>query len=548
LGLWQFHNTEFNSHFDLVPGGRGDPRMITAALEYVHQALNGLGQIASPAFYYPASHTLGYADTFFTYQVLYHLFRQGNWDIFSSFQMCVLISDLLNYVFCFLLLNRGFRFGVTASAIGAFFFDYNCPKFNQIGHAQLQCLFWLPLLVWCGVVFLRDQKNLTQFKAFLLLSAAAIGLNLQLLTAFYPSWFFLFWTFLFSILLIVNSETRSYFFKLFWKFKLSIRGALLVFLVGFVPFLWLYLPVILKLGGKGYEEVKMMIPGISSFLWMGPRHGWWGWIWNNCQTIRELPVEGEERMGLGLAVEGAWIALSLAALSWIFRGKNPKSFWFQWLIPNDKQKIFFNFFIGAILSTDLFILLGLKFGDFSLWHLVYWLVPGANAIRAVSRYILFLAFPLGVVLSYACERLFKKIGEIKDGFNRWGSILLAASWIVVAVWEQVNLPPYPAFSKSMELQRLEYLSEKLPVSCRLFYVMANPQLPLVPDYSATDLQIDAMLLSAVRGIPTLNGYSGHSPENWGLYKVRSPRYGQYVSDWMTLNDLKEPACQLDIDR
>jgi len=291
-----------------------------------------------------------------------------------------------------------------------------------------------------------------------------------------------------------------------------------------------------------------MIPGISSFIWMGPRHGWWGWIWDSCRTIRELPIEVEERMGLGLAVEAVWIVLSLGAFFWILRDSGGKPLWIEKVFKNSKGAVHFQFLMMAILATDLFILLGLKYGDFSPWHFVYSFFPGASAIRAVSRYVLFLMLPIAVVLSYGCDSFLKKVGGMKDGFQKLGSVLFTFLWIATAVFEQVNLPPYPAFSKSMELQRLEYLSEKLPASCHLFYVTVDPRLPLTPDFSATNIQIDAMLISAVRGIPTLNGYSGHSPENWDLYKVRSPKYRQYVSDWMKLNGLAGPLCRLDIDR
>src|SRR5262249_40463025 len=51
LGLWQFHNVEFYSGFDLVPGGRGDNRLVTALLEYFYHALRGESSFRSPAFY-----------------------------------------------------------------------------------------------------------------------------------------------------------------------------------------------------------------------------------------------------------------------------------------------------------------------------------------------------------------------------------------------------------------------------------------------------------------------------------------------------------------
>lgn len=65
--------------------------------------------------------------------------------------------------------------------------------------------------------------------------------------------------------------------------------------------------------------------------------------------------------------------------------------------------------------------------------------------------------------------------------------------------------------------------------------------------SATDVQIDAMLISAIRGVPTLNGYSGANPPGWGLYKVRSPLYEQYVWDWAKKSGLQAALFQLEID-
>ena len=537
LGMWQFHNTEFYSNFDLVPGGRGDTRLVTALLEYFHQALHGVGKIGSPAFYYPTQGTLGYADVFFSYAVLYDWLREGGNDIFISLQICVFAADALNFLCCFFLLWRGFAFGVAASGLGAFLFAFNAPKFNQIGHVQLQCLFWLPLVLWCLVEVAKKGRSMKPMRVFGLLAIAAFFLNLQLLSSFYDSWFFLFWGFLYIVLAFSIPATRLFLKDLISRHRLPVLGALAVFLFTLIPFFLVYLPVISELGGKSYDEVKMMIPNLWAYLWMGPRHSLWGWFWDSFSGIRSLPVEGEERMGFGLVLSLLWVALTWTAIGVLKKN----------LVKVNKNKIYVPFVSLTILTTSLFILLAFQYlRDFSPWWLVYKIIPGAGSIRAVSRCALVLALPMAIVLAHVCGVLLDKASGEKKPLKKiliGGLTLLAAGFIV---WEQVSLPPVPAFSKSWELNRLEYLSQKLPANSKVFYATVNPGLP----YTATDIQIDSMLLSAVRGIPTLNGYSGQSPANgsWWLFRVRSPKYEEYVRNWINLHQIKECVFRLDIDR
>ncbi|SRR5579871_477375 len=537
LGIWQFHNVEFYSDFDLVPGGRGDNRLVTALLEYFYHALRGEGSFSSPAFYYPAQGTLGYADVFLSYSIPYGILRSFGMDVFSCYQVCGILFSLLNYLCGFLLLYRGLGRGVTASALGAFLFAFNAPKFNQISHPQLQCLFLLPLVVWLAVEWVKRGSKISPRESFTFLCAAVLVADFQLYSGFYMGWFFFFWVLLFFILSLSFKATRGYLWEIWQHHQLPLLGAGVVFVLGLVPFLWIYLPVIRELGGKSYSEIQMMTPDAWSFLWMGPRHSWWGWLWDHSQTIRNYPVEGEERDGLGLSVLAAWFLLTLAAV-WFLREKKPPF--------SDKTKAVYYYFAAvAVLATTLFALLGFKYpGDVSPWRIIYELVPGGGSIRAVSRYVLFIALPLSVFIGLAFQMLLEKVKTLREPLGGRVFTALLFLWGAVMVFEQVGLPPYPAFSKSVDLNRLEYLSEKLPAQCNAFYVDVDPRLT----YDATNLQIDAMLLSAVRGIPTLNGYSGANPKDWNLYRVRSPRYHEYVQDWVGQNHIGGPICGVLIDR
>lgn len=537
LGIWQFHNVEFYSNFGLVPGGRGDNRMVVALLEYAYHALRGEGRFQSPAFYYPAQGTLGYTDIYLSTIIPYGVLRSFGLGLFSCFQACGLLFSFLNYACGFLLLYRGLRQGIVASSIGAFLFAFNAPKFNQISHFQMQCLFLLPLAVWLVVEWVKRSGKMPSREAFAILAAAALLVDLQVFSGFYPAWFFLFWVLLFLGLSLCFQPTRNFLKNLWNGNRLPILGAGGVFILGLLPFLWICLPDYLELGSKDYSEVQMMIPDPWAFLWMGPRHSWWGWLWDHCQAIRNYPVEGEERIGFGLAVLTAWIFLTVAAVWFLGKGKAP-------FFEKDKKGHAY-FAVMAVLATALFVLLGLKYpGDVSPWRIIYEVVPGGGTIRAVSRYAIFLALPLSIAIAIAVQTLWRKVCNVRKPAARivLGGLLFL--WGGVMVLEQTAFPPYPAFSKSAELNRLEYLGEKLPPQCHAFYVDVDPRLP----YDATSIQIDAMLVSAVNGIPTLNGYSGANPKDWNLYRVRSPRYHEYVQDWVSLNQVQGPVCGLLIDR
>ncbi len=545
LGIWHFHNTEFLTRFNLVPGGRGDNRLVMALLEYMNQSFHGVGDFLSPAFYYPALGTRGYSEAFLAHGVFYIWLRSLHLDIFTCFQICVLVFNFLNYLLFFGLLRSALGFSTTASAFGAFLASFNAPKFNQIGESQMQFLWGLILAFWALGMVVRKSQTLSQKRVFLLLSGAGLALTLQILTCFYLAWFFCFWMGLFILLGLLIRPSRAFLISLIRKFQKAILGAGLVFGISLIPFVWIYLPVLMEMEGKNYNEVQMYLPTWVSFLWMGPRQAWWGWLWNQFSSIQAFSSEVGERLGLGLAVLLAWMVLTVWAARKLFRllsemKKEPIGF--SETLKSDR--ILFILGLLALLTSTLFCLIGLDYGGgHSPWWFVFKCVPGAGSIRGVSRYIVFIVLPVSGFLAWAWQTALRKAWESRKNWMKYSASAALILWAGVAVYEQVDMPPAPAMVKSLELNRLEYLSEKLPAACKLFYVTVAPGIP----YNATDIQVDAMLISAARGIKTFNGYSGNSPENWWLYRVRSPHYGQYVKNWISFHKIQEPAWDLLID-
>jgi hypothetical protein len=311
--------------------------------------------------------------------------------------------------------------------------------------------------------------------------------------------------------------------------------------LGLIPLVLIYGPAFLEIGGKPYSEVKMMIPNLWAYLWMGPSHAWWGWIGDQVPELQNLPVESEMRLGFGLALTLMAVGAVIATPMKLRNRAN---------LPGAGREPRCSFGVAALLSAFLICLWAFSYAGFSPWWLAYRLIPGASAIRALGRWSVFLGLPLSILFAAFVDDAWKRTGEFKNTFRSLAGKGLLLVFAGCALYEQTAFPPAPSFDKRMELVRLERLSEKLPRDAGPFYVSVRPGL-LKGSYggplSATDIQMDAMLISAVRGIPTLNGYSGANPRDWGLYKVRSPFYPKYVRDWISRTGLQEKVFDLMID-
>jgi hypothetical protein len=158
-------------------------------------------------------------------------------------------------------------------------------------------------------------------------------------------------------------------------------------------------------------------------------------------------------------------------------------------------------------------------------------VPGIKSIRAVSRYVIVLTLPMGIALAWLVDALQVRARTV-------GHVLLVLV-VGVAATEQVS--SRGGYGKAKELSRLQALAAQLPKDCSAFYVTSPP----TATSSNVEVQIDAMFVSQLTGVPTLNGYSGQAPKDWdGLFFVRSADYPGHVQHWITTHALSGRMCAL----
>jgi hypothetical protein len=161
-------------------------------------------------------------------------------------------------------------------------------------------------------------------------------------------------------------------------------------------------------------------------------------------------------------------------------------------------------------------------GHFVPWHAVYLFVPGASAMRAVSRIGIAIVFSasLGVALLVDSLIRARRIPPSRTAIllrrrDERKRALIVMTLIAAIVAEQVQEPP--SYEKSEGRARVANVLSGIGTSCTAFLYT-----PVDSTEDPAHLQVDAMWASMQRGTPTVNGYSGNEPPTWDLWDVRVP--------------------------
>ena len=546
IGTVQYHLAQFSSRFDTFFGDRGDARGVVYFCEHWYQSFLGKANLLSPGLFYSTKGTLAYSDLLVGYAIPYSLLRGLGFEMFSAMEIVIIGLTFLSYLGCFILLNRALHFNLLPSCAGAMFFAFSSPKFFQLLHLQLQFVVCLPLIFLFVILFVQQSATLTQKRAFALLSLSGLAFNIQLLTAFYLGWFFSLWCFLFLILALLFQPSRRFIFLLTRKFWPAMSASAATFLLGAVPFMLVYLPRASERNWYTYSNVKEMIPAWWSLLSMGDGNYVWGWL---ASIVRPKPAPAywaELTTGIGVFTSLAWVGITIFGLWIVIRTLRSRSAKKGNEDRLETRRVYLLFLGLMILATTLFYCIGMKYGNgHSLWKHVYHTFPGAKAIRAMSRYVIFLTLPTTVGFAFALDYGIKRVSAQKTSLARsalmFGLLALAA----VGVFEQFGTFKVggTGFSKKAETAYLNAMAARLDGNCAAFYVAAKPD----DHHAAAEYQYDAMMIAVMTHIPTLNGTSSQFPPGWfGLYEVKDPAYEVNVRKWIEQNKIKGNICRLEI--
>ena len=536
-GTIQYHSAQFLSGFDTFVGDRGDARGFVYFCEHWYQSILGKVSLLSPGIFYPTKRTLAYSDLLFGFAAPYSFFRALGLSMFTSTEIVIILITFLSYCITFVLLYRVLGFGLVPSCVGAMFFAFSSPKFNQITHLQLQYVLFLPLIFALLMPVAKQVDTITPKRAAILLSLVAVCLNLQLSTTFYFGWFLVLWSVLFLLLAVAVPASRRFIVRICKKLWRALAIAAGVFLIGFVPLALVYIPAVRMGSWYRYDFVSEMIPDWQAVLSMGDGNYLWGWFYRALMANGRPATWGELMIGIGLIPSLAWIGLTVLSI-WLIKKHSNAT-------PQSAREVGTLFVAIMILATSIFYLIGFKYAGHSPWSYIYQYFPGAGAIRAVSRYVVFLTLPMSIGFAYGLHRAFEFAARQHNQTRR--KQLTAALFIIAAVgvFEQFGVHKVngEGFSKRVEESYLKAMAAKLPNDCTAFYVVPGPR----ANHSTPEYHYDAMLISMLSQVKTLNASSSQFPRDWNLYFVKNSDYEAKVKEWIDSQRISGTVCRLELE-
>ena len=485
LGMWLVIIRPLGAQLALVPGDLGDARLNNYVLEQFFHWVSGLTRdYWNATFFFPFQWTMAFSDNLLGSAPFYALFRWANLDQMSAFQGWYMLGCCLNYAAAGFVLGR-LKLKPLAVGAGAFFFTFGLPLLAQENHAQLLYHFCIPLACFSLWKFYQ-----------------APGLKWLAALAFWTVWQFYLTIYMGVFLLLLLAAL--FVLLPFWVPSLTFRQRLtawpqrlikswtqanrtgrilaittmVVMGLGLVGLLWPYFHVYrLYHFSRGWAEVSRMLPRPQSYILADNSQ-----VWKTGSFPANVGLRHEHQLFPGLAV----LLLVLAGIAGRFKTENRRLAWLH---------------LGAALVL---VLLTLDVDGFSLYQWI-WRIPGLNSIRAITRIMLVMMWPLSVFIAWAVDGFIQRFSQQR----RW---MQAAVYLVVGllVVESVFYN-HTTYAKADSQARLDSLRQLIPAS-----VPANPILFAFISPQRTDpaKEIDVMLLAQELGWATMNGYSGNFPPDY----------------------------------
>ena len=532
-----FHYPLILSSFNFYPGDEGDSRLIAFILEHLYLWVNNKSTFSSPAFFYPATGTLGFSDVQLLHAAVYSLIRVFDVPVLKSFSITIFVLNTCTYIASFCFIRFGMKLNLFPSIIGALIFSFNSAKLNLINHTQLQPLLLIPLISWL-LILSHDECNRNKHRIqALIYPFLAVGLyHLQLWTSFYVAWFYTIILIFGLLVLLITDTARTYLMK-FIKNNLNIiTFTSVIFILFLIPFIDLYLPILKEHGGRGFHEIDMMLPRPWSYLWMGHENMVWGWIPKH--EFISLPLWPEHRIGIGLIFS----CFTLLSFSWALKGffKVQRGWlglrWkelrnFSIITPKfDTSKYFL--LIGS-LGVLVFFILSLRLNS-SFWGIIYSNIPGSSSVRAVTRYVLIAYFFVGIYVALVLHQIEQKVYSS----NLKAVIFIGFSTIIAIFGIVEQTGGTNSFDSIISKKWTNVVVRKIDPNCDSFYLMASPDFPR-PSFA---IHIDAMMASHLTNTPTINGYSGNLPSNYRLGNPKAKDIKNSLKDWEASMNFEENVC------
>jgi hypothetical protein len=479
IGMLAMFHPMILSGLAMVQTDAGDPRQTNYVLEHTYQWISGNplhARFWDLPIFFPVSNTASYTDILLGFAPPYWLFRLLGVLPDTAFQLWIMFASALNYLTCYFLLRRFLGMSVLSAVGGAYVF-----AFAGMRVSMLNCPPLLPqFFSLCAIAFLFAifQRPDTTERVVSENVSWKIGLFfgsvvLQAYAGFYLVFFLVFGLLVTLVCALFIRDARR---RLIETIRANIGVLAIACVASAIALSWMgyhYLISRLVFGPRPWAEIQAMLPQVTSWVNMGSANWLYGWITAH-MDLPKLPDGPEQRLGPGL------ITFAVAAFG----------FWRM------RDRVWGRIAIGVFLAA---LLLSLLYpGGWTPWKIVARVIPGAGAIRCVSRIALLLLVPLSLAVAAGLQGI------------RTRSVVVALCLIMALEQAQTTT----AYDKQALRDRVQTVADVVPTGYKAFYFVTSPP-ETHKEEPWFELQLDGMWAELLTHVPTVNGFSGQIPPDWG---------------------------------
>ena len=462
--------------FGKFPGDTGDTKVVLMMLENFYTSLViGGKSFVNFNILYPVKNTAFFSETMWGVAWIYSIFRYLGFNIYESFNFYFSIVIIINFLVSFYVFNK-LKLSIIACYSAAFIFSCSLPIIAQDVHFHLFFRAAIPIMVLMTLYYFKTKKTIY-------LTSSIISLIYQFFCSMYLG---VFSFILFVILFILktkpnNLKLKLYIFNIFQELKFYFKNQkkteLTVFCIIvsiFVFYCFKYISV------KYYYDFSRGLPDkglltLQSFF-TTTRSPFIPFV----VLPKGYPLT-EQQAFIGLIPTFIFI---LGLIYKVFKRTNS--------LNKD-----------ILLSGLILLILFFSVGPINIYFLIY-NFPGIDGIRAPSRVILILLFPIALLIGITIDKLLSKKYKfipILVLFLSWGEIYLSQKSIKNIDIER-NIDK--SYFKSIKNTKEENI-----------FVFRNV------DNNGWNIPLDTSvaLYAAKQNIKLMNGFTSFVPKGLGKFKT-----------------------------
>lgn len=506
---------------DLLIGSRGDGRLTNMLTEHWWRFFQGKEQFSELLMFYPVKGVVGYTDMLLGHGILYSIFRLLGCNMFVSYKFALLLMHSMGTTAMAYLLYRKLNLGMIWSIFGTIAFCFSDTLTRHIVHTQLIAVSMLPVLLIFIIGFIRCFEVRKKRNIY----ACVCIFWFALLT--YTAWYVAFFTGMFGLIYLLtcyigaklsNGDFLSAAKRLISVVKYDWIGYLVLLVVLYIPFVYVYLPVLQESSGYSYDTVSSYLPELIDLINVTESNLMLG-SFMRLLKLGDRGYSGEVTEGFSCILLVLFFYMFLILRKINHKQNKNDNVWLKWEMFVTK-----NVFVTVLICICCIIRLGSN--GVSLWKIVYLCIPGAKSIRVVARFLLWLSFPIAVITAYCSDRYVNK------GCKKTIAGIILTTLLFLFNINTIGIPS--DWSLNKELAFLENV-ESPPESADCFYLIDSEKNedPVID-------QVDAFAIGSYYGVKTINGYSGQFPSGWdGLWDICSSDYESNMFEWIITHGLKD---------